>query len=227
MLVGYSSRMRKTRRRTDATKGPPNHDLTSAAAKRARPRFHFRAALVDQDTHGVSVVKAGRFVSAGEIIESGLRGNARHLEFAFRFIIGLAKTPARVVALYRIASRSTRWLELDGSESICRYLNQAVFKAGADVAREWEMDGILDAEQATREREAAREMEKLRRRLRPHAPSRDALARLRPTLNDRQRAVLDVMDAEGCGAAEALRRLGLGWSVWQSLQRKAKRRLSA
>jgi len=197
-----------------------------------RDRGFARGFLVDTQTGEKQLLFEGPTVTGAEIVEADFKraGRASDLRFVFEFIVGLPVTPARILALHKIITRSPRWLEFDGKETLNRYLHRAVLREGNKIQRAWESDGVLPPEARRKEAKAARRMERSREpgpmtsilRKEASARWREFIVRLRTIASERDRQVLDLME-QGYEPAEAMRLLGLPWSAWQSLQRKARR----
>ena len=167
-------------------------------------------------------------------------GNTCRIRDYFRTQFGRESTPHELAALHNILTRSGTWRKpKDHDFPVGKYLRVAVWRRGQEILVEWGLPSrwrkleALRAQREVRRRRAETRFaqELLDARLTDDAVEPgEAVSEMRRTLrsvalSSTQRDLMKLLK-NGLSPAAALEELGLGWSVWQSLQRKARRALA-
>jgi hypothetical protein len=144
-----------------------------------------------------------------------------------RIWLGQEPSPESLEALWRIFTRSDRWLSVSPL-ALQKYLGKAVFDESRQIMERRDREGWM----TSAELEAAQEF--YRCRWEPEEPDEAlirretvgfglaVLSRAWETGNQRDRALLALM-CEGHEPAEAVRALGLEMSAYQALTQRARR----
>jgi len=221
-------------------------ELSPRRREKSRTGRYCRVSLVDTETGEEKVLADGPTMTPGEVIEADLSRSRREsdLGWVFTFILSydhdgqailpegarLVPTADRIEALHTVIRRGA-WRRFDRTATLGRYLHKALWlEAGRIWRRRQESERVnarvhwLEREAALASRERSSRGAHPDRVLERVGAERDVARMLACTrLSVRQKALVDLMLAEGLSPADALERLRFPMSVWSSLVQKLRR----